>query len=558
MQAIPLRSSLCACVTATVFLVTGSSAVFAQPKAPKPKVDLNRYATVRLTTDLTLLSKSEKKMIPLLIKAAEQMDELFWLEASGGFKKTIPTLAGSDLQTYAKFNYGPWDRLDGNSPFVKDVGPKPLGASFYPSDMTRATFEAYVKAHPKQAEALKSPYTMVTRDGAGKLVATRYAIAFSEQTQIASALLRQAAQHAEDPGLRMYLLLRAQALITDDYQPSDLAWMDMKSNTIDIVIGPIENYEDQLFGYKSAHEAYVLVKDKAWSSRLAHYAKLLPDLQRRLPVPIAYKKETPGTDSDLNAYDVIYYAGDCNAGSKTIAINLPNDEKVQLKKGTRRLQLKNAMRAKYDKILVPISKMLIAEDQRKHITFTAFFGNTMFHEVAHGLGIKNTINGKGTVRQALKDQASALEEGKADILGLYMVTRLFEDGVLTEGEVMDNYVTFLAGIFRSVRFGASSAHGRANMLRFNFFKEAGAFSRDPKSGTYRVNMNEMKTAMTDLTRLILQLQGDGNYKGTIDLMNKLGKIDAELQSDLDRLSRASIPVDVTFEQGLAVLGLESK
>ncbi|MCH8251295.1 MAG: Zn-dependent hydrolase, partial [Planctomycetes bacterium] len=259
------------------------------------------------------------------------------------------------------------------------------------------------------------------------------------------------------------------------------------------------------------YEAYVLIKDQAWSKRLAHYAQFLPALQRDLPVPAAYKQETPGTDSDLNAYDVIYYAGDCNAGSKTIAINLPNDEEVQLKKGTRRLQLKNAMRAKYDKILVPIADMLIAPEQRKHVTFDAFFANTMFHEVAHGLGIKATLSGQGTVRQALRDQASALEEGKADVLGIYMATTLLEKNETTGGSVMDHYVTFMAGIFRSVRFGAASAHGRANMLRFNFFKKMGAFSRDSASGTYRVIESKMREAVRALSSKILRLQGDGDY-----------------------------------------------
>jgi hypothetical protein len=262
----------------------------------------------------------------------------------------------------------------------------------------------------------------------------------------------------------------------------------------------------------------------------------------------------PGADADLNAYDVVYYAGDCNAGSKTIAINLPNDEEVQLKKGTRRLQLKNAMQAKFDKIMIPIASTLIAEDQRKFINFDAFFANTMFHEVAHGLGIKNTINGKGTVRDALKEHASALEEGKADILGLYMITQLHNKGELS-GDIKDYYTTFMAGIFRSIRFGAASAHGRANMIRFSFFKEKGAFQRDAATGTYRVNFDKMQQAMNELSEKILTLQGDGDYEGVASLVSKQGNIDGQLQADLDRLQEASIPVDVVFEQGIDVLGL---
>jgi hypothetical protein len=280
---------------------------------------------------------------------------------------------------------------------------------------------------------------------------------------------------------------------------------------------------------------------------------MLPGLQRGLPVPDAYRRETPGTDSDLNAYDAVYYAGDANAGSKTIAINLPNDEQVQLQKGTRRLQLKNAMRAKFDRILVPIATELIAADQRRHVNFDAFFANTMFHEVAHGLGIKNTINGRGTVREALKEQASALEEGKADVLGLYMVTALHGQGEMAGANLTDNYVTFVASIFRSVRFGAASAHGRANIARFNFLREKGAIARDASTGTWRVDDARMRTAMDELSALILKLQGDGDYEGVVAFMNRYGSIGADLQGDLGRLSAKGIPVDVVFEQGMSVL-----
>ncbi|MDH3786747.1 MAG: Zn-dependent hydrolase, partial [Acidobacteriota bacterium] len=316
----------------------------------------------------------------------------------------------------------------------------------------------------------------------------------------------------------------------------------------------IESYEDQLFGYKASFEGYVLIKDTAWSDRLSRYAAMLPGLQEGLPVEDAYKRESPGTDSDLNAYDAIFYAGDCNAGAKTIAINLPNDEQVQLAKGTRRLQLKNTMRAKFDNILVPLAEILIAPDQREKVRFEAFFGNTMFHEVAHGLGIKNTLDGSGTVRQALKDHASALEEGKADILGLYMVTQLIENGEDTGATLEEHYATFLASIFRSVRFGASSAHGKANMIRFNFFNERGAFSRD-EEGFYRVNSDQMRDATNALAEKILTLQGNGDYDGVASLVAELGVVHDTLGADLDRLAGAGIPVDIVFRQGEDVLGL---
>jgi hypothetical protein len=276
-------------------------------------------------------------------------------------------------------------------------------------------------------------------------------------------------------------------------------------------------------------------------------------LQRGLPVPAAYKREKPGTDSDLNAYDALYYTGQANAGSKTIAINLPNDEQVQLKKGTRRLQLKNAMRAKFDRILVPIADELIVEDQRANIKFDSFFANVMFHEVAHGLGIKNTIAGRGTVREALKEQAGALEEGKADILGLVMITRLQQDGELPEVDLNDNYVTFLAGIFRSIRFGAASAHGRANAAELSFLRDHGAFTRDSATGRYRVDFPRMRAAVDSLAATILRYQGDGDYEGVRRFMTERGAIPAEVQGDLDRLGTKGIPVDIVFEQGMDVL-----
>jgi len=371
----------------------------------------------------------------------------------------------------------------------------------------------------------------------------------------AADILLQAADLAEDLEFGNYLKLRAEALVTDLYQPSDFAWMDMKNNPIDLVIGPIENYEDQLFGRRNAFSAYVLVKDMEWSDRLQRFAEYMPQLQEGLPAPDAYKREVPGSDADLNAYDIIYYAGDSNAGAKTIAINLPNDEEVQLQKGTRRLQLKNAVRAKFDKILMPIAAELIAEDQRQHITFDAFFANVMFHEVAHGLGIKNTINGTGTVRLALREHASAIEEGKADILGLYMIQQLRGRGEIPEGELMDNYVSFMAGIFRSVRFGATSAHGKANMVRFNYFQEWGAFTRDPETGYYRIHVDKFEVAVARLSEMLIRIQGDGSYQAAETLLKTKGIIMPGLQADLDRLTARDIPVDIVFRQGTKVLGL---
>jgi len=515
--------------------------------APRPEI----YAEFTLTADLSGFSDNQRQMIGLMIEASQIMDDLFWYQAYGrDYQSWLAGIGVDSTRRFAELNYGPWDRLDDEKPFMPGVGEKPLGATFYPDDMSKEEFEA------ADLEGKTGLYSVIRRDEAGALGIVPFHIEFAAELDQAADLLRRAAELAEHDGFANYLRLRADALISDDYQASDFAWMDVKTNTIELVIGAIETYEDRLFGYRAAYESYVLIKDLEWSERLSRFAAFLPELQRGLPVPDAYKAEEPGTDSDLNAYDVIYYAGHSNAGSKTIAINLPNDEEVQLQKGTRRLQLKNAMQAKFEKILDPINHVLIAEEQRAHVSFDAFFANTMFHEVAHGLGVKNTIDGKSTVRAALLDVASSMEEGKADVLGLYMISRLHAAGELGDTDLRDNYVTFMAGVFRSIRFGASSAHGKANMVRFNFFEEHGAFVRDPEKGTYSVDFDRMEEAMSALSELLLTLQGNGDYEGALALTNS-GVIGAQLQQDLDRLTHANIPVDIVFNQGVGELDLDT-
>ncbi len=525
-----------------------------QPPVTEPAVAetpsrFDIYAKVSLTADLSKLSDRQKQMVGLLIDAGKITDDIFWQQVWGDKDALLDSIEDPKVRRFALYNYGPWDRLADDQPFIESYGPRPPGARFYPEDMSKAEFEAW------QQDGKDGDYSIVKRDAGGGLVLVPYSKAYATQINALAELLTQAAALADDKEFANYLRLRAEALKTDSYQASDMAWMDMKNNPVELVIGPIETYQDALFGYRAAFETFVLIKDQAWSERLARFAKYMPELQSGLPVDDAYKAETPGSDADLNAYDLAYCAGDCNSGAKTIAINLPNDEEVQLLKGTRRLQLKNAMLAKFNQIVMPIANELIAEDQRQHITFDAFFSNTMFHEVAHGLGIKNTLDGSGTVRAALKEHASALEEGKADILGLYMVQKLREKGEITEGELMDNYVTFLAGIFRSVRFGASDAHGRANMIRFNYFNDAGAFSRDPDTGTYRVNVAKFEQAVKSMSRDLLVLQGNGDYEAVAEFVAERGNVSPQLQADLNRLDALSIPVDIVYLQGRKQLGL---
>ncbi len=507
---------------------------------------IKTYETVKLTTNLNQLSTAERKMLPLLIQAAQIMDELFWLQAYPQRDSLLNAVKDDRAKEFIRINYGPWDRLNNNKPFIAGIGVKPAGATFYPADMTKEELEQ------SDLKDKFGQYSVVRRDSTGKLMTVPYHELFATQLQRASSLLKQAALIAEDEGLQKYLNLRADALTSDNYTASDLAWMDMKTNGLDIIIGPIENYEDNLFNARASYEAYVLVKDKEWSKRLTKYVSLLPGLQKGLPVPAKYKQEKPGVDSELNAYDVVFYAGDCNAGSKTIAVNLPNDAMIQQKKGTRRSQLKNAMQAKFDKILVPIANELIDKEQQQYINFDAFFANVMFHEVAHGLGIKKTVNGKGLVKDALKEQYSWLEEGKADVLGLYMVTNMLKAGEL-QGDLKAYYTTYMAGLLRSVRFGAASAHGQANMQCFNFFKQQGAFTRTA-NGTYKVDYVKFEQAMNALSKLILTLQGDGDRAAVAKAQTENAVIGSELKQDLENLNKKGIPVDIVFQQGVDVLG----
>jgi len=516
------------------------------------QMNVEKYVKVDLTTDVSKLTEKEKQMLPVLIEAAKIMDNIFWKDALAESKdEFFAKITDADAKHFAEINYGPWDRLDNEKPFIDGYGEKPKGANYYPADMTDEEFQAL------EDENKTSWYTLLRRDDDGKLKTVWYHEAYKEEIEKVAELLIKAAELAEDEGLKKYLNLRATALLTDDYLESDLAWMDMKDNTIDFVVGPIENYEDALYGYKAAHSAQILVKDKSWSERLNKYAALLPEMQKALPCEDKYKQEKANSNADLNAYDVIYYAGDANSGGKNIAINLPNDPRVHAKKGSRKLQLKNVMKAKFDNMVVPISNILIDKDQRKHIKFEAFFENTMFHEVAHGLGIKYTLasNGKVEVRDAHKSYYSKLEEGKADILGLFLITKLNDMGEFENKDLMDNYVTFMASIFRSIRFGLSSSHGVANMIRFNFFTERGAFTRDAETGTYKVNFEKMKAASDELGALILKIQGDGDYEAAKKLVEEQGTISPELQKDLDRIDAAGIAVDIEFNQGVDVLGL---
>ena len=502
------------------------------------KVD--SYAVVEVKSPLyDALSDNDKKIVALFREAADIMDGLFWKQTFGD-KSLIEALPEGPEKAYALINYGAWDHLDNNAPFIKGYGEKPLGCQYYPQDMTAEEFEAF--DDPNKL----SLYTVIRRDENGALKTVWYRDEYKEELDKVCALMEQAIELTENEGMRNYLIERVKAFRTDDYLASDLAWMDMKDCNMDFIVGPIENYDDHLYEAKAAYESFILLKDEKRSANLAKYVALLPELQKALPCAPEYKTFVPGTSSDLNVYDAIYYAGDCNAGSKTIAINLPNDERVHAAKGARRLQLYNSMMAKFDKIMMPIGEVLMTPEQLKYLSADAFFWNVTFHEVAHGLGVKQTVNGKGTVDAAMGSEKTTWEEAKADILGLFMVSKLIDMGEITDITKEESVATFIAGIVRSVRFGFASSHGKANMMCFNYMVEHGAFSRN-EEGRYVVDFEKAAEVINSWAELILTTQATGNLEFAQQYSAEHASITDALAADIAKVNAAGIPRDIVFD-----------
>ena len=538
--------NLSASVLGVAAMASTLFACSSQQQESPMKAKVEEYAHVELKSDLVSgLNDKEKELVKIFFQVGEITDNLFWKQTFGD-KSKLDTITDPYAKEFAMIHYGAWDRLDNNKPFLGGYGEKLDVCNYYPHDITAEEFEAFNDANKD------SWYTVIRRNDDGSLKSVWYHEAYAEEIGRICALLEKAVTLAEDPGLKNYLEKRIEAFKTDDYLASDLAWMDMKDSKVDFVTGPIESYDDMFRETKTSYESFILLKDEARSKDLAKFVSMLPALQKELPCAPEYKTFVPGTSSDLNVYDAVYYAGDCNAGSKTIAINLPNDERVHALKGTRRLQLRNSMKAKFDKILMPIGELIVTPEQQKYLNFDAFFWNVTFHEVAHGLGVKQTINTNESVDAVMGTEKTSWEEAKADILGLFMVTKLVEMGEITNITAEDAIATYIAGILRSVRFGAASSHGKANMMCFNYMEKAGAFSRDAK-GQYVIDFQKAKEAMNGWAELILKTQGDGNVEFAAKYRAENGGITPALQADLDKINGAGIPRDITFIQGVDVL-----
>lgn len=515
---------------------------------------LAQYAPVEISADMSFLPENEKQALIKLIEASKYMDEIFLRQVWQKNPEYREALAGrtdelgQKAYAYFEINFGPWDRLADDEPFIGDMQ-KPKGAGYYPPDMTREAFEAYVEAHPEQKEALTGLYTLVRRDG-DALVTIPYSEAFKQWLEPAAQLMREAAELTENASLRTFLLSRADAFFTDDYYQSDKDWMDLDS-PVEITIGPYEVYEDKLFGYKAAFESFVTITDPRESEKLARYKAELPAMERNLPIPDAMKNLDRGSESPIRVVDEVYTAGDTKAGVQTIAFNLPNDERVREEKGSKKVLLRNVIAAKYEKILTEIAHRLIDEEQIAYLSADAFTNEVLFHELAHGLGRgKITVDGRETeVRRELKDLYSPLEEAKADIMGVYNIYFMIDKGVLPEDLHKEIAVTYLAGLFRGIRFGIDEAHGKGNALQFNYMLDKGAIAYDETTERFRINFDAFENWTRELVQDICILQANGDYEGTQALFEQYVHMPQILTASLQKLS--DIPVDIVPRYTLA-------
>jgi hypothetical protein len=496
---------------------------------------LERLVQVQLNPNLERLSASERRMLPLLIEAADAMEAPFWIQNYGESEPLLASVSEDETRRYLRLNYGPWDSWHGDEPILAGAGEKPAGANFYPVDMRREEFESEAALRPE----LRSPFSMVRREEGGGLASIPYHEFFREHVRAAADKIRQAAGDANSPEFQAYLSLRADALETDDFRASDLAWMELRDNTLDLMIGPME-IVDRLFGIKTAYSALILVKDRESGARLSKYLSLLPRFQEALPVPAEYRRDLPGLEADLQVYDLLHAAG-LDGAEPPRGVAWPDDEEIQREKGFRALLLENVMRAKFEAILMPLAALLIHPEQRRFVRHQALFDFILFHELAHGLGVKFTLSDRRPVREALSDLQHAVEEGKADLMGHQIAIHLHGWGMMEETDLIAVFVSSLLNLLYNYE-------GRQSISRLNYFKERGAYSRDHRTGTYRVHLDCMREAVESLLEKLLRLQGDGDYEGALEFFERYGRPDYDLEEDIERIESARLPLGIVQER----------
>ncbi|HEU0284447.1 MAG TPA: hypothetical protein VFR52_04820 [Sphingomicrobium sp.] len=531
---------LAACDAATTSSETGNAAV-AQGEAD----GLAKLGVIKMDVDTSYLSAEEREVVNLLIQAANLMSEIYKRQNTPNYDKLRAEIAArNDPKLLEKFDafFGPWDPIEENKPFFGDQ-PKPPGAGFYPADLTKEAFDKYLAEHPDQKEALTSPYTVVQRQD-DRLVAVPYSQAYKQWLEPAAKLLEQAAAKTTNPSLKKFLSLRAKAFRTDDYFESELAWMDLKDTPIEVAIGPYEVYTDELYGRKTAFEAFVTLKDPKESQALDVYKGHLRGMEANLPVEERYKNFQRGFESPIAVADQVHGGGDNVPGVQTVAFNLPNDERVREAKGAKKVILRNVLGAKYERILKPMASLVLVENQAGNVTQKHMFLETLFHELSHSLGPGSiTVGGrKTTVDQELKEIAGGFEEAKADVMGAYNVFHMMDKGVIPNAERSQMRATYVAGLFRAMRFGIGEAHGKGAAMQYRYLRDKGAIVWDPQAKRFRIDEAKIDGAIRSLVGDIVRLQGDGDYAGTKAFLDKWGVLDPEASQVID--SMAHIPVDI--------------
>ena len=512
---------------------------------------IRRFAPTVITADVSRLSAGDRRALAKIIEAARLLDPLFLRQVWSGneaLKKRLErdkTPAGRERLHYFRINNGPWSRLDSDEPFIEGVPKeKPAGANYYPEDMTKEEFNTWSQSLPLEARerALGFFYT-IRRDAGGKLKVVPYSEEYKEFLVPAARLLREAAASTTNETLRNFLTLRADAFASNDYYASDVAWMELDA-PIDVTIGPYETYEDELFSYKAAFEAYVTLRDEVESAKLAKFSQYLQELEDNLPIDARYRNPKLGAASPIRVVNEVYASGEGNSGVQTAAYNLPNDERVVKEKGSKRVMLKNVQEAKFKQTLIPISKVVLSVADQRDVSFEPFFTHILAHELMHGLGPHNiTVNGEETtVRKQLKELSSAFEEAKADIVGLWALQYLMDKGLVDKKMERALYTTFLASAFRSVRFGITEAHGRGIALQFNYLVDEDAFQYNERAGVFSVNPAKIKEAVRKLTSEIMTIQAEGSYDRAKAMLDKYGVIRPTMQKALDRMK--NVPVDI--------------
>ncbi len=536
-----------------VMLMAGCS----QPKEKEQDMDsplatkLNRFAKAEITADVAQLSADDRKALDKLIEASRLMDEIYLRQVWSANAMLKGQLAqdsspeGKLVYRMFMLNKGPWSGLDHDSAFVTGAPyPKPAGANYYPEDMTKEEFEAWEKGLSKaDQEKARGFFYTVRRDENKKLKLVPYNEEYKQWLEPAAKLLREASELTDNASLKAFLTKRADAFLTNDYYDSDVAWMDLDS-PIEPTIGPYEVYMDEMFNYKAAFEAFITLRNDVETNKLAKFSKELQELENNLPIDKKYRNPKLGALAPIRVVDEVVVGGEANKGVQTAAFNLPNDERVTREKGSKRVMLKNVQEAKFQNILIPISKVAIAPEEQNMIAFEPFFTHILAHELMHGLGPHTiTVNGKQTTaRQAMKELSSAFEEAKADISGLWALQYLIDKGVVEKSFERQMYVTFLASAFRSVRFGLNEAHGKGIALQFNYLVDEGAFVYDATNKTFSVNFATIKAAVTKLTAEIMTIQAEGSYDKAKAMLDTYGIVRPEMQAVLDRMN--TVPVDI--------------